>query len=113
MTYSLDFRKKVLQIRAQEGLSFEEAGERFGVGKQTIYRWSKCLEPKKTRNKPPTKINNDKLRADVAEYPDAYHRERAARLGVSKRGIGDALKRLELTYKKNTQPSQSQSSETV
>ena len=40
------------------------------------------------------------MRADVAEYPDAYHRERAARLGVSKRGIGDALKRLELTYKK-------------
>lgn len=35
MTYSLDFRKKVLQIRAQEGLSFGEAGERFGVGKQT------------------------------------------------------------------------------
>jgi len=113
MTYSLDFRKKVLLIRAREDLSFEEAGERFGIGKQTIYRWSKRLEPKMTRNKLPTKIDNDKLRADVTQYPDAYHRERAVRLGVSKRGIGDALKRLGLTYKKNSQTSQSRSSETI
>jgi transposase len=90
---------------AQEGLSFEEAGRRFGVGKQTIYRWSKSIEPKLTRNKNPLKIDNACLRADVEKYPDAYQKERAQRLGVSRRGIGWALKRLGFSYKKNSKAS--------
>ena len=33
MTYSIDFRKKVLAIKAQESHSFVEVANRFGVGK--------------------------------------------------------------------------------
>ena len=42
----------------------------------------------------------DALARDVEAYPDAYQYERAARLGVSIRCVGYALKRLGVTYKK-------------
>lgn len=101
MTYSVDFRKKVLQIRAKEDLSIEAVALRFGVGKASVMRWLIELAPKKTRNKPATKIDMESLKKDVEEYPDSYQYERASRLGVSKSGIGFALKRLGVTYKKN------------
>ena len=47
------------------------------------------------------------LEEDVKTHPDAYQYERAARLGVSQRAIGNALKRLGVSYKKNTVTSQS------
>ena len=53
----------------------------------------KNVEPKRRRTKPAT--------------PDAYQYERAVRLGVSQRAIGNALKRLGISYKKNTQASES------
>ncbi len=65
------------------------------------------VEPKKTRNKPATKIDMKALEEDVKTYPDAYQYERAARLGVSQRAIGNALKRLGISYKKNAQASES------
>lgn len=107
MTYSIDFRHQVLKIRSQEGLTFEEAAQRFGIGKQTIYRWSKNCLPQKTRLKPAIKIDDKSLIQDIGQYPDAYQRERAHRLGVSQRGICWALKRLGVTYKKNSESSQS------
>jgi hypothetical protein len=47
MTYSLDFRQKVLKIKEQEELTQAEAAVRFGVGVgvSSIMRWGKCLEP--------------------------------------------------------------------
>lgn len=109
MTYSLDFRKKVLSVKEREKLSFEEVALRFDIGsKNTVFRWSKKLEPCQTRNKPATKINMDALARDVELYPDAYQYERAQRLGVSESGIREALKRLKISYKKNTRASQSQ-----
>ena len=44
------------------------------------------------------------LAEDVKTYPDAYQYERANRLGVSSSGIGHALKRLGVSYKKNARP---------
>ena len=52
MTYSLDFRKKVLKMRAEKGLSIEEVAIRFGVGKASVMRWLIDIEPKKKRNRP-------------------------------------------------------------
>ena len=57
MTYSIDFRKKVLKIRAEEDLSIESVAFRFGVGKASVMRWLIQLEPKRTRNKSATKID--------------------------------------------------------
>lgn len=107
MTYSLDFRKKVLKIRAKESLSIEEAAIRFGVGKASVMRWLVDIEPQKKRNKPATKIDMGALKKDVEHYPDSYQYERAARFKVSKTGIRSALIRLKLSYKKNMESSQS------
>ena len=113
MSYDIKFRRHVLKIRDREDLSFEETGKRFGVSKQTVYNWTKRLEEKKKRFRPPTKINMDALKHDVEVYPDAYQYERAKRLNVSARGVGHALKRLGVTYKKNFSASQSQSRKAI
>lgn len=113
MTYSLDFRCHVLKVKEAEGLSYEETSTRFKIGKASLVRWNKVLEPKKNRNKPPTKIDMKALEADILNYPDGYQYERALRLGVSKGCIYWALKRLGVTYKKNTASSQSRCRETI
>ena len=82
-------------------ITIEAAAIRFGVGKASVMRWLVELEPKKTRNKPATKINMTALQEDVANNPDSFHYERAQRLGVSASGIRLALQRLKITYKKN------------
>lgn len=106
MTYSVDFRRKVLEIKDRDGLSIEEAAVRFGVGQASIFRWTKRLEPCRTRNKPSVKIDRDRLVRDVEKYPDAYQYERAERFGCSQRGISDALKRFGMSRKKNVSASE-------
>lgn len=106
MTYSLDFRQQVLKIREQKGLSIEAVSI---VGKASVMRWLVNVEPKKTRNKPATKINMTHLQEDVTKYPDSFQYERAQRLGVSASGIRLALQRLKITYKKNLESSESRS----
>ena len=105
MGYSLDFRKQVFKIKTQEGLSFQEASDRFGINIRTLFRWQKRLEPKLKRSKKATKLDMEALSLDVENYPDAYQYERAARLGVSKSCIHYGLKRLGISVKKNTSSS--------
>lgn len=107
MTYSKEFRKLVLKTKDKEGLTFQETAKRFSIGTTTLVRWVKNPTPKTTRNKPPTKIDMEKLRQDVEQYPDSYRYERAERLGVSTTCVQYALKRLRVTYKKNPYASQS------
>ncbi len=57
MTYSLDFRKKLLDVRKREALTIQEVAARFSVGKASVMRWLRRLEPQRTRNKPTTKID--------------------------------------------------------
>lgn len=101
MTYSTDFRQKVLEIKDRDRLSFEETALRFGISKSSVSRWVKRLEPCRARNKPATKIHPDHLIRDVEQHPDAYQHERAERFGCSQRGICEALKRLKISRKKN------------
>lgn len=105
MTHLLDFSKKVLKIRAEEGLSIEAVAIRFGVGKASVMRWLIELQSKKNRNKPATKIDMEALKKDVEANPDSYQYERAARFNVSETGIRSALIRLKLSYKKNMESS--------
>lgn len=102
MTHSLDFRKHVFRVKEDEQLTYDETAKRFKIGKASLVRWNKEIEPKKRRNKPAIKIDMERLKADVISYPDSFQYERAARLGVSRSGIYWALKRLGISYKKNT-----------
>lgn len=107
MSYSIDFRKKVLKIREKRKLSIEETAKMFEIGTTTIQRWLKKIEPCKTRNKPATKIDMEALKDDIRRYSDSYNWERAKRLGVSTSCIFFALKRLKISYKKNSGTPQS------
>ena len=113
MTYSLDFRKKVLAIKEKEGLSFAAVSQRFAVGLASVVRWSNNIAPKERRERPAIKINMEALQEDVLIYPDAYQHERAKRLGVSKNCIWHALRRLKVTYKKNPHASQGRGRKTL
>ena len=102
MTYPLEFRLHVLSIKENEGLTFAQASERFRVGIASLVRWSKRSDPMRTKKRPWLKIDLHRLARDIRDFPDAYHRERAERLGVSARGICDAMKRMNVSYKKNS-----------
>ena len=112
MTYSLDFRKKVLEVKKAEKLSCDEVSKRFKIGIMTVVRWGKRIEPNRRRIKAAVKINMEALREDIKNYPDAFQYERAERLGVSKTGIWHALKRIGVSFKKNPKSSQSGSRKT-
>lgn len=105
MTHSLNFRIKVLSVKQKENLSFRKVAKRFDVGVASVMRWSKRLKPLSKRNKPATKIDMSALKKDIEENPDAYQSERAQRFGVTQNGIWHAMKRLGVTYKKNSQSS--------
>jgi Transposase len=107
MTYSFDFRRKVLFVRDADGLTIAQVAARFDVGVASVVRWLKKPQPQMTRIKPATHIDMIALAADVRLFPDAYQDERAARLGVSKSGIGSALRRMGYSFKKNSAPSKS------
>lgn len=107
MGYTLDFRKKVLEVRKKDKLSIAETAKRFYIGRASIVRWIKCIEPCATRNKPSTKINMEILKKDVEENPDLYLLERAEKFKVSGSAIFYALRRLNIRCKKKLQSSKS------
>jgi transposase len=113
MTYSRDFREKVLFIKEKESLSFAKIAKRFDIGIASVVRWANNIESKKTRNKAPTRIDMEALKKDVEAYPDAYQYERAKRLNVTPMGIAHALRRLGVTYKKNPKSSTSKPRKTI
>lgn len=113
MTYSIDFRRKVLDVKKKEGLTFEETSKRFCVGKNSIFLWSKKIEPIEKRNRKPRSINLEALKKDIEDYPDAYQHERAQRLNISSHCIFYNLKKLNVTYKKNPLSPKSRRRKTV
>lgn len=102
MSYSLDFRKKVLLVQEKERLSCRQVAKRFDIGLTTLTRWRLRLQPKQYTRKQPRKIDLKKLAQDIQERPDDYQYERAERFGVKQSSICSALRRLNITYKKNT-----------
>jgi hypothetical protein len=73
MTYSIDFRCKVLSVREKEGLAIAEVAERFYVGVATVVRWLQRLEPRRTRYKPATKIDRIALARALFLSSDSAH----------------------------------------
>jgi len=113
MTYSLDFRQKVLSVRERDNLTFEQVSVRFSVGIASVVRWSKSPTIKPYTRVNHRKIDPDLLVQDVEKYPDAYQFERAERFGVCQKAIWSALRRLGVTYKKSSETSQSERRQTA
>lgn len=103
MTYSLDFRKRVMNMKEKNKLTYEKISRQFGISMRTLFNWNNRIEPRENRNKPATKIDMDKLKEDVKRHPDDFQHERAERFGVSPNGILYALRRLRISNKKNSQ----------
>jgi transposase len=99
MAYPLNYRKLVL-AKLEAGATYRALRDEFNISTKTILSWKKDIH-RKLKAAKPTKIDNDKLREDVAMYPDDYHHERAMRFNCTPRAIGYALKRLNITQKKD------------
>ena len=110
--YSLDYRKRVLGVKEEEDLTYAETSKRFRVSMRTLFNWEKRLEPKKKWERKSRKIDLERLERDVKEHPDKYQYERAKEFGVSAWGIGKALRKLGISYKKNSPSSKSRRSGT-
>ena len=84
----------------------EETKATFKVSISTIRKWERQLKEKgelrpKTLTRKPKKIEPEKLRAYVAEHPDAYQREIAWEFNCTQSAVQKALKRLKITRKKS------------
>lgn len=99
MTYSIDFRRKVLSVRERDGLTIAQVARRFDIGVASVVRWLKQPGPE-VHGYRRRKIDMDALRRDIEQYPDAYQYERAVRFGVHQNTVHHALKKLKVTYKK-------------
>ncbi len=103
MVYSLDLRKKALAY-IENGASLTETSHIFGVTTRTLSNWlqrqkQQDLAPK-MHGSNPSKIDNDKLKKYIEEYPDSYLREIAEVFSTSLQAVFYACKRLKITLKK-------------
>lgn len=110
MTYSEDLRKKATEY-VESGHSQVEAATVFGVTSRTIWNWIQrkkngSLKPK-DYERPPRKIDNDRLIQFLKENPDAYLKEIADEFQVDPSAVFYACKRLNITLKKRQQATKS------
>ncbi len=101
MTYSVDFRKKVVAF-VRDGGGQAEAARHFDISLWCVRDWlaRKDLQPQQKGVPRRRKLDKEALRAHVRDYPDALQRERAVHFGVYQNAIGVALKTMKLTHKK-------------
>tara|TARA_R100000935_G_C2708768_1_gene113211 strand:+ start:176 stop:520 length:345 start_codon:yes stop_codon:yes gene_type:complete len=104
MIYSAYFRAQVIKSIKQKDMNIRQAYTFYNI---TLQRWLTDPSIQTNRVKTPTSILNEALLKDVNQYPDDYLYERARRLNCSKSGIGYALKRLNISQKKDLSKSKS------
>jgi transposase len=104
MSYSIDFRKKVMEY-LDAGHTFREARETFRISMTAINAWrKKYKETGEIKDKPLRrhfkKLDPEKLKAYVSEHPDAYLKEIGEAFACSDTAVRKAFKRLGITHKK-------------
>ena len=104
MSYSRNYRERTIEYR-QAWHTLEETHQTFKVSRSTIQKWEKQLKEtgdlgKKELHRSFRKIDPEKLKAYVAEHPDAYQSEMAEAFGCSESGIRNALGAYKITRKK-------------
>ncbi|MBF0776751.1 transposase [Streptococcus azizii] len=105
MTYSIDFRKRVLSF-VQEGHTRTEASKLFGINPSTLRRWEQKVKTEghlqdKPRQRSPRKLPKDQLLAYVEQHPDAYLREIAEHFSCAINAVWKALRKYNITLKKD------------
>ncbi len=100
MSYSIDFRRRVISF-IKEGGSKLEAARVFKVNPDTIYEWLKrgddlSPRPAKARKR---KVDRAALEAHVTKHPDLFLRERAKHFGVDPSTISYHLRLLKIVKK--------------
>lgn len=115
--YSIDFRKKIIEVYEQEGSSIRKLAERFRVAKSFIqkllkqYRETGNLEPAPQGGSPPTKVKKEELiilseiiekknDATLEELCDFLEEQTGIR--VSRATMGRITQNLNYSVKKNT-----------
>ncbi|WP_238334478.1 IS630 transposase-related protein, partial [Arsenophonus endosymbiont of Bemisia tabaci] len=71
MSYSIDFRRKVIFTMKEEGLSIRETAKQFRIGSASVSRvsrWINQIEPKASTTRQ-RKIDKSELIKDVEQYP--------------------------------------------
>jgi transposase len=105
MAYSKDYIERAVWYK-DEGHTFAELREAFGIPAATYYDWKEKLQSgfafgvkaKKERSR---KIDRELLRQAVKEKPDAYLYELAQLFGCSPQAVFYMLEKMGITYKKN------------
>lgn len=104
MAYSLDMRQRALEL-VEEGKNKTEISRMLGISRTSILRWSKRASRGKLGATYPKKrggfrVDDEKLKAYVAQNPDAYQAEIAEAIGAKENTVCRALKRLKISRKK-------------
>ena len=107
MAYSIDYIKRAVAYR-QEGHTFKELTETFGIPSATYYDWDEKLNSgyyeiaiKRERRR---KIDKEMLRQAVADKPDAFLKELAEQFDCTVPAVFYALQKLDISRKKNYLP---------
>ena len=100
MTYSVDYRRRVIAF-VGEGGGKREAARLFKVSPDTLYKWLNRKDdltprPARVRHR---KLDKAALQRDVKERPDVFLWERAAAFGVHESSVSRALHRLRIVKK--------------
>ncbi len=66
MSYSLDFRRHVLKIKAEKKLTAKATGAQFGVSSRTIQRWEVRIEEKVKRETGARKLDMEALKEEYS-----------------------------------------------
>jgi transposase len=103
MQYSEDLRRRVVKYVRQGGRKVE-AAKRFGVCRAVVYQWLERganLAPKKPGPKKAHKLDWEALRKAVEERPETMKTEWAREFGVGTTAINYAMRKMNLSRKKN------------
>jgi transposase len=109
MAYSEDYRKAAVEYK-QNGHTFKELKEVFGITPCTYYQWVGYLETAGTykpvikRTRRWRKIDPAELKKAVEEKPDLCPRELSSKFNCSTTAIRKRLAQLGFTYKKRPSP---------
>jgi len=107
MAYSIDYKTRAVAYK-QEGHTFKQLREAFGIPSETYYDWKEKLESgyylTKVKQERRRKIDKEALKQAVVEKPDAFLKELAEPFNCTATAVFYALENLNMTRKKRPLP---------